>query len=111
LLVSASARSWYDASMKPAGKIALVGLGILGVIGLPAFLMTGNVWAFVPGSTKLTAEDRKRLEQMRQEDAARRAASPQVMMPAPDGSGRLVPVVSGRLVPVVSAGNPRGHYG
>jgi len=27
-LVSASARSWYDASMKPTGKIALVGLGI-----------------------------------------------------------------------------------
>lgn len=93
--------------MKPAGKIALVGLGVLGVLGLPAFLMTGNVKAFLPGSTKPTPEEKRRLDErldeMRREDAQRRAASPR-MMPAPDGSGRLVPVVG-------SVGNPRGHYG
>jgi len=88
--------------MKTASKVALVGLGVLGVIGLPAFLMTGNLKAFVPGSTKITAEDRKRLDEMQREDASRRAASPR-MMPAPDGSGRMVPVVT--------SGNPRGHYG
>ena len=93
--------------MKTAGKVALVGLGVLGVLGLPAFLMTGNLKAFLPGwawggSTKITAEDRKRLDEMQREAAARRAASPR-MMPAPDGSGRMVPVVT--------SGNPRGHYG
>ena len=91
--------------MKPAAKIALVGLGVLGIIGLPAFLMTGNVKAFWPRSRKITPEDEKRLDEMQREDASRRAASPR-MMPAPDGSGRLVPVVA----PSVS-GNPRGHYG
>ena len=89
--------------MKTAGKVALVGLGVLGVLGLPAFLMTGNLKAFWPGSTKITAEDRKRLDEMQREDASRRAASPR-MMPAPDGSGRMVPVVG-------SVANPRGHYG
>lgn len=48
--------------MKPAGKVALLGLGILGAIGLPAFLMTGNIRAFLPGSTKLSPEEEKRLQ-------------------------------------------------
>lgn len=93
--------------MKTAGKVALLGLGVLGVLGLPAFLMTGNPKAFLPWSTRITPEEReslrKCLDAMQREDASRRAASPR-MMPAPDGSGRLVPVVG-------SVGNPRGHYG
>jgi len=89
--------------MKTAGKVALVGLGVLGVLGLPAFLMTGNLKAFWPGSTKLTPEEDKRSEEMQREYEARRAASTR-MMPAPDGSGRMVPVVG-------SVANPRGHYG
>ena len=97
-------RPWYDAFMKTAGKVALVGLGVLGVLGLPAFLMTGNLKAFLPGSTKITPEEMKSArEAYCRENASRRASSPR-MMPAPDGSGRLVPIVG-------SVGNPRGHYG
>ena len=101
--------------MKPAGKVALLGLGLLALVAVPAFTITG--FGLFNRAKKLSPEEEKSW----QEALARRGPLPK-MMPAPDGSGRMVPVVdlskmmpapdgSGRMVPVVgSVANPRGHY-
>lgn len=86
--------------MKAAGKVALVGLGILAIAAVPAFAMTG--FGLFDRAKKLSPEEDKSW----QEALAKRGPLPK-MMPAPDGSGRMVPVVG----VVRGAGNPRGHYG
>ena len=90
--------------MTKGGKIALagLGLGVLAIGVLPGFLMTGQVGWTNPFH-KMSPDERRQLdERLRQHQAA--TANATTWLPAPDGSGRLVPVA-----PV--SGNPRGRYG
>ena len=89
--------------MKPAGKVALFGLGLLAIAAVPAFAMTG--FGLFDRAEKPSPEDEKRWQDLR----ARGLPIPAVMR-APDGSlVRLSP--NGTVLGPVVAGNPRGHYG
>ena len=95
--------------MKTSTKVALVGLGGLGLLtiigrGSPKLGLFGLGTLF-DRPQKMSVEQEKAW----QEAEARSPRDPvPKMMPAPDGSGRMVPVVS----PVGSVGERgRGHYG
>jgi len=88
--------------MTKGGKLALagLGLGILAIGILPGFLMTGKVGWTSPLHRMSPEEQRQLDERVRQQQTAALTATK--WLPAPDGSGRLVPVISG---------NARGRYG
>ena len=87
--------------MKPAGKVALLGLGLLVIVAVPAFAMTG--FGLFDRAKKMSPEDEKRWQEAL-------AKPPSAVMRLPDGSMvRVAPDGRTILGPVVS-GNPRGHY-
>ena len=100
--------------MKTAGKVALLGLGVLAIVAVPAFAMTG--FGLFDRAKKPSAEDEKRWQELRAEDEKRwqelRAKGQPIpaVMRVPDGSMvRVAP--DGRVLGPVVSGNPRGHYG
>lgn len=98
---------WYASRMKPASKVALLGLGVLGILAVPAFAMTGFGLFDRAPSRKMSPEEEKRW----QEEIARLGRPPTHL---PDG--RPIPVVDGSNMASVGratgrVGNPRGRYG
>lgn len=89
--------------MKPAGKVALLGLGALAIVAVPAFAMAG--FGLFDRAKKPSPEDEKRWQDLR----AKGQPLPAVMR-APDGSMVRIAPDGTVLGPAVS-GNPRGHYG
>lgn len=84
--------------MKTSGKLALLGLGLLAIVAVPAFAMTG--FGLFDRAKKMSPEDEKRFASRQPLPAVMRASDGSMVRVAPDGTV-LGPVVSG---------NPRGYY-
>ena len=89
--------------MKTAGKVALVGLGLLAIAAVPAFAMTG--FGLFDRAKKPSPEDEKRWQELR----AKGLPIPTVMRTADGSLVRLAP--DGTVLGPVVSGNLRGHYG